>query len=202
MRALLVGIAALLLSACDSEETYQIAPIEAFTALSGIGTPSGLSPLPGGLSPVSVNVESVPADNSVQWLFTHDGDDIARIVAQVTPDGKTASTVTVKYVEGAAPGDKWRNEQARRLIRDQVQRLVVEAVDSTLERRPYNKALTNEVRRQVTTASMGSIFDDVSASMDEEIKRRKEREDSYKNRAPSNPHSATKPSTDLSKYNN
>ena len=202
MRALLVGLAALVLSACDSEETYQMAPIEAFTALSGIGTPSSLSPLPGGLSPVSVNVESVPGDNSVQWLFTHDGDDIARIVAQVRPDGDTASTVTVKYVEGTAPGDKWRNKQARGLIRDEVQRLVAEAVDSTLEKRPYNKALEKEVRRQVTTASMGSIFDDVIASRDEEIKRRKERDDADKNWASSNPHSATKPSTDLSKYNN
>jgi hypothetical protein len=202
MRLLFVGLAALLLSACDSEETYQMAPIEAFTALSGIGTPSGMSPLPGGLSPVSVNVESVPADNSVQWLFTHEGDDIARIVARVTPDGDTASTVTVKYVEGQAPGQKWRNDQARQLIRDQVQRLVVEAVDSTLEKRPYNEALRNEVRHQVTLASVGSIMSDVSASMDAEIRRRKEREDAYENSVPSNPHSATKPTTDLGKYNN
>ena len=201
MRALFLGLSALLLSACDSEETYQVAPIEAFTALSGIGTPTGMSPLPGGLSPVSINVETVPADSSVQWLFSHDGDDLARIVARVTPDGDTASTVTVKYVEGGAPGEKWRNDQARRLIRDQVQRLVVEAVDSTLERRPYDEALRNDVRHQVTIASMGSIMNDVSASMDEEIKRRKERDEASKNRALSNPHSATKPTTDLSKYN-
>ena len=80
MRKFLIVASALLVSACGGE-TYPVAPTEAFLTLSNIGNPPGTSTLPGGLSPVNVSFESVPADNSVQWKFTHEGDDIGRIVA-------------------------------------------------------------------------------------------------------------------------
>jgi hypothetical protein len=201
MRKLVVGIAALLLSACGGGETYQVAPVTAFTALSGIGTPSGMSPLPGGLSPVSVNFESVPADNTVQWLFTHEGDDIARIVARVTPDGDAASNVTVEYVQGQAPDENWRNAQARRLIQQQIHRLVVEAVDSTMESRPFNEELRADVRRSVAMNSIGSMMQDASTAMDEAVKKQKERRAAAENAGSTSPYAATKPATDLSKYN-
>ena len=196
MRKLIVGMAALLVSACGGE-TYPVAPTEAFMTLSSIGNPPLTSPLPGALSPVSVSFESIPADNSVQWLFRHEGDDIGRIIAQVTPDGDAASNVRVGYLDGSAPDDKWRNGQARRLIRDQIQRLMVEQVDSTFEKRPFNDGLKKDVNLQVTTASMGALMNDVSASMDQHIKAEKDR----KNQSSANSYTATKPATDLSKYN-
>ena len=196
MRKLMIGMAALLVSACGGE-TYPVAPTEAFLTLSNIGNPPGTSMLPGALSPVNVSFESVPADNSVQWKFTHDGDDIGRIFAVVTPDGDAASNIRVGYMDGSAPDDKWRNGQARRLIRDQVQRLFVEHVDATFEKRPFNDGLSKDVTLQVTSASMGALMNDVSASMDAHIKKEKE----AKNQSNANPYTATKPATDLSKYN-
>lgn len=199
MRKMMLGLAALLLTSCGGE-TYPIAPTAAFEALSGIGTPSGLDPLPGGLSPVSVNFEAVAADNAVQWLFSHDGDDIGRIVAQVTPEGDEASTVSVYYLEGKAPDENWRNGSARNLIENYIQRLVVEAVDSTLESRPMDEAIKMDVLMKVSTASMSSMMKDVSASMDEHIANEKAAEKEMEARAATNPYAATRPSTDLSKF--
>ena len=196
MRKFVICAAALLVSACGGE-TYQVPAAEAFQTLSNIGNPPLTSPMPGALSPVSVQMEQVPADNSVQWLFRHDGDDIGRIVATVTPDGDAASTIRLGYYDGSAPDDKWRNGQARRLIRDQMQRLFVEHVDSVFEKREFSQGLRQDVMMQVTTASMSAIMNDVSASMDEHIKKQKERANS----ASANPYTASKPSTDLSKYN-
>ena len=61
----------------------------------------------------------------------------------MTPDGDKASTVTVQYVAGTAPDENWRNSDARRLIENQVQRLVVEAVHSKFENRPFDDELKN-----------------------------------------------------------
>lgn len=199
-KTMMIGVAALLLGACGGE-VYPVAPTEAFTSLSGIGTPSSMDSLPGALGPVSVNFESVPADNSVQWLFSHDGDDIARIVARVTPDSDTSSSVTVQYVQGSAPDENWRNAQARRLIQGQVQRLVVEAVDSTLENRPFDEGLATDVRNQVTMASAGAMMKDASDAMDQAVARQKERHAASDAAAAANPYMASKPATDLSKFN-
>ena len=166
MRKMILGIAALLLSACGGT-TYQVPAGEAFSSLSSIGTTPGMSPLPGGLEPVNASFESVEGDNAVKWHFTHDGEDIGQIVAQVAPNGATASTVTVWYIEGSAPDDHWRNTEARRLIKGQIQRLVVEAVDSTLTSRPFDAELKKDVVMQVSMSSIGSMMNDVSKSMDE-----------------------------------
>ena len=196
MRKFVICMAALLVSACGGE-TYQVAPTEAFLTLSNIGNPPGTSTLPGGLSAMNVSFESVPADNSVVWKFTHDGDDVGRIVATVTPDGDTASNIRVGYMDGSAPDENWRNGQARRLIRDQLQRLFVEHVDATFEKREFSQSLKNDVVMQVTTASVGAVMNDISASMDAHVKAAKERQ----NQSSASPYAATKPSTDLSKYN-
>jgi hypothetical protein len=196
MRKFMICAAALFVGACGGE-TYQVPASEAFQTLSNIGNPPLTSPMPGALSPVSVQMESVPADNSVQWLFRHDGDDIGRIVATVTPDGDAASTIRLGYYDGSAPDDKWRNAQVRRLLRDQMQRLFVEQVDSTFEKREFNDGLKKDVNLQVTSASMGALMNDVSASMNDHIKKQNDRASS----ASANPYTATKPSTDLTKYN-
>lgn len=200
MRRLTIGLAALLLSACGGE-VYPIPATQAYLTLSGIGTPSGMSPLPGGLHPVTVRFESLPGDNMVQWKFSHNGDDLARIVAQVTAEGDTSSNVRVAYVKGDAPDDKWRNGQARGLIEREIQRLVVEAVDAKLEQRPVNDELRREVTRQVTMASIGAVMDDVSTSIDKAVKEQKKREAVRGSASAANPYNATKPSTDLSKFN-
>ena len=200
MRRLTIGLAALLLSACGGE-VYPVPVTQAYLSLSGIGTPLGMSPLPGGLSPVTVRFESLPGENMVQWKFSHEGDDLARIVARVTPDGDNSSNVTVSYVNGDAPDDKWRNGQARGLIEREIQRLVVEAVDAKLEQRPFNDELRKEVTRQVAMATISAMMGDASNAMDKAIKEQKEREAARGSASAANPYNATKPSTDLSKYN-
>ena len=164
MRKYLIGIAALLLSACGAK-TYPVAASEAYEGISSLGSDT-LEPLPGGLAPVDVSFESSPADNAVQWKFSHENDDIATIVAKIDPKGDNASDVTVYYAEGTAPSGNWRNSEARALIKGQIMRLVNDAVDARIMKRPIDKELQKEVAAQVTMSSIGSVMTDVSAEMD------------------------------------
>jgi ribosomal protein L12E/L44/L45/RPP1/RPP2 len=205
----ILGLVALLLVSCGGGgEVYPVPSTQAYLKLSSIGTPPAMDPLPGGLSPVSVTFEVLSGENSVQWLFTHEGDDIGRIVARVTPDGPASTHVTVTYVKGTAADGNWRNAQVRQLIETQVQKLVVEAVDSTLENRSFDDNLRKQVAMDVTTSSVGSMLNDISASADEVAAEEKERERQKEDAAsaspdvPINPDDASKPMTDLSKFNN
>jgi hypothetical protein len=205
----ILGLAALLLASCGGGgEVYPVSSKQAYLELSSIGTPSAMDPLPGGLSPVSVTFEAIPGENSVQWSFTHEGDDIGRIVATVTPDGTASSNVTVAYVNGTAPDGNWRNAQARQLIEKQVQKLVLEAVDSTLENRSFDDNLRKQVALDVATSSVGGMLSDISSSANEVAAAEKEREQeqesasSVSSDVTISPDDATKPTTDLSKFDN
>lgn len=204
MRKILIGVAALLLSACGAK-TYQVAASEAYESISSLGSDT-LEPLPGGLDPVDVSFESSPADNAVQWKFTHDNDDIATIVAKIDPKGDNASDVTVYYAEGTAPSGNWRNSEARALIKGQIIRLVNEAVDAKITKRPIDLELKKDVYAQVALSSIGSMMEDVGASMDKAAadfaKHDKEREVSRSNLAAREAASRVgKPMTDLSGSN-
>ena len=169
MRKTVIAIVALLLSACGAK-TYPVAAAEAYEGISSLGSDT-LEPLPGGLAPVDVSFESSPADNAVQWKFSHESDDIATIVAKIDPKGDNASDVTVYYAEGTAPSSNWRNSEARALIKGQIIRLVNDAVEARIMKRPIDKELKKDVIAQVTLSSIGSVMKDVSSSMDEAVKR-------------------------------
>lgn len=198
MRKFMICLAALLTSACGGE-VYPVAPLEAYQTLTGVGT-TNITPLPGALSEMNVEFEAVPADNAVQWIFSHKGDDIARFIAKVTPEGDTSSNVALHYVEGDAPDENWRNGQARTLIQAQIQRLVIEAIDSQMEKRPFSDDLRRQVVAQVSMSTVGAMFKDANASMDEAIKKRKEAEAESQNSRYISPNAATKPTTNLSTY--
>jgi hypothetical protein len=199
MRKMFVGVAALLLAGCGGE-TYPVDATQAFLTLSTVGT-SHLDPLPGGLSPVSVSFESNEADNKVQWLFSHEGDSLAKIVATVAPDGDSASTVAIEYIEGTAPDENWRNGKARQLIQTYVQQLVTEAVDAKMENREFDPAVRQTVEAAVVTASMGAVMNDVSSSMEEFAANHDKREREAKGRKRTNPANATKPSVTFGESN-
>ena len=209
MRRTIIGVAALLLASCGGGgEVYPVPSTQAYLQLSSIGTPPAMDPLPGGLSPVSVRFEAIPGENSVQWLFTHEGDDIGRIVARVTPNGPASTNVTVAYVNGTAPDGNWRNAQARQLIENQVQKLVVEAVDSTLENRRFDENLRRQVATDVSTSSVGAMLGDISSSADAVAAEEKEREQHQEDASSASPdvaispNDASKPMTDLNKFGN
>ena len=169
MPKFMIGIVALLLSACGAE-TYPVAASEAYEGISSLGSDT-LEPLPGGLAPVDVSFESSPADNAVQWKFSHENDDIATIVAKIDPKGDSASDVTVYYAEGTAPSGNWRNSEARALIKGQIMRLVNDAVDARILKRPIDQELRKDVIAQVSLSSIGSMMEDVGTSMDAAVKR-------------------------------
>jgi hypothetical protein len=201
MRKIMIGVVALLLSACGAK-TYPVAASEAYEGISSLGSGT-LEPLPGGLAPVDVSFESSPAENAVQWKFSHENDDIATIVAKIDPKGENASDVTVYYAEGTAPSGNWRNSEARALIKGQIMRLVDDAVEAKILKRPIDKELQKEVAMQVTMSSIGSVMTDVSAEMDKAsanfAKYDKERELSEKNAAARAAQASVgKPMTDLS----
>ena len=200
MRKIMIGIAALLLSACGAK-TYPVAASEAYEGISSLGSDT-LEPLPGGLSPVDVSFESSPADNAVQWKFSHENDDIATIVAKIDPKGDNSSDVTVYYAEGTAPSGNWRNSEARALIKGQIIRLVNDAVDAKIMKRPIDKELRKDVIAQVSLSSIGSMMEDASASMDKAVaefdKRDREREASRADSAARAAQASVgKPTTDL-----
>src|SRR4051794_41723810 len=160
MRFLLIGTAALLLAGCGGEK-YPMASSRAYSTLASVGTPAGLYPLPGVLSQVEVRFESMPAQNAVQWIFTHDGDDLGRIVATVAPSGNEASTVSIDYVDGTASDANWHNKEVRDQLKSSIRELVVEAVDSGLENRSFDMALHDRIETAVTAATIGSTMADV-----------------------------------------
>src|SRR4051794_29522091 len=166
MRTLLIAAAALLLTGCGGGgETYPVPADQASGALASVGTPPGLSPLPGVLSQVQVSFQPQPDQRAVQWLFSHDGEDIGRFVATAKPGGANATRVEVEYMDGAAPDGNWHNKQVREQLRSQIRELVTEAVDSALEHRPFNMALHDRIETSVTTATIGSTMMDVGNRM-------------------------------------
>jgi hypothetical protein len=208
MRRTILAVAAFLLASCGSGKVYPVPSAQAYSELSSIGTPAAMDPLPGGLSPVSVTFEAVPGENSVQWLFTHEGDDIGRIVAKAAPDGASSTNVRVDYFNGTAPDGNWRNAEARKLIENQVQKLVVEAVASTLENRSFDEDLRKQVALAVATSSIGGMLSDIRSSADEaaaaanELERDQADASSARPDVPINSDDASKPTTDLSKFGN
>ena len=203
MRVFLLGAAALALAGCTSGESYPVEVSEAYSTLTSLGYPDGVYPLPVGLTNVALQFEAVPAENAVRWPFrTGNGGDLATVTATVAPDGGEASTVSFAYAEGTAPDGKDRNKKVRRLIQAHVQPLIVEAVDAKFEKRPFNKSMRYTSDSMTATASVGDMMKDVDSSLDAHIAREKEREAEKEARVFVNPRNATKPTTDLSKFNN
>ena len=202
MRTLMIGVAAMALAACSPSETYPVSASDAYSTLTGLGYPAGVYPLPAGLMNVALQFEAVPADNAVRWQFSNgDGATLATVTATVAEDGESESTVTFSYADGPAP-DEGRNGKMRQMIKSYVQPLIVEAVDARFENRSFDKALRSNADAMTATASVGDMMKDVDASLEEHIAKEKEREVEREARALANPHNATKPTTDLSKYNN
>ncbi len=201
LKSLLIGAAALLLTACGGEK-YPIPAAEATSMLAGLGSSPAVSPMPAALQEVIVGFESLPGGNAVQWSFTKDGQDLGKIVATVEPSGEAASEVTVDYVDGAAP-DSGPNGKIRDQLRRGVQQLLIEAVDSTLDRRQFDMALRDQVDANITIAMLGSMMVAASDAMDKAAaKQEREQEESQGPGDPvPSPSSATAPATDLSKFN-
>ena len=203
MRGLLIGVAALALAGCTSSETYPVAATEAYSTLSGLGYPDGVYPLPVGLISVGMEFEAVPADNAVRWHFKNaEGGDLATVTATVAPDGEAASTVSIAYAEGTAPDGEDSNKKIRRLIQAHVQPLIVEAVDAKFENRPFDKDLRYTADSMTATATIGDMMKDVDSSMEAHIAEEKRQKAEKEARVYVDPREATKPTTDLSKFNN
>src|SRR6476619_2778624 len=105
-RIILLAATALSLTACGGE-TYAVPATEAYSTLTSVGTPIGVSPLPAGLSGVTMTFDSLPSDNLVRWRFSHDGEDLGAITATVSPSGDSKSNVKIAFVNGTAPDDHW-----------------------------------------------------------------------------------------------
>lgn len=159
--------------------------------------------MPAMLREVNVAFESLPGGRSVQWIFFLKGNELGKLVATVEPDGESASTLQLDYVEGAAPASRL-NSDVRSQLKGNVRQLLLESIDSTLERRPFNMALRGQIEANITSAMVGSAFQGVSDKLDAEIAAGKWNSDS----APAddspqpNPNDAVQPSTDLSRFNN
>lgn len=202
IRTFMLGAAALLLTACGGEE-YPVPASEAASLLAGLGNAPAVSPMPAALSDVVVNFESLPGGKAVQWSFTHNGDDLAKIVATVEPKGVSASIVTLDYVEGSAPDAKSNASKIRDQLRGGVRQLLLEAVDSTLDHRPFDMALRQQVDTNITVAMIGTMFQGASDGMDAAMARtdlHQQPSQSTTSSSIPSPQEASKPTTDLSQF--
>ncbi len=203
-RNLAIVSAALLLAACGGEK-YPVPAAEANSVLAGLGQSPAVAPMPAALSDVTAGFEPLPAGNGVQWTFTYKGEDLGRIVATAASDGATSSRVTVEYVDAATPSSDPIVDRYRGQIESGVRQLIVEAVDSALDRRPFDLALRDQVDAGITAAMVGTMFQEASRGMDEAMARH-DWSDSPSSAEPSidaqppDPRDATKPTTDLSKF--
>lgn len=203
MRLLMLGISAVALAACTPSETYPVPASEAYSKLTGLGYAKGLYPLPVGLMDVGMQFEALPADSSVRWHFRgKGGSDLATVTAIVQADGDASSTISFVYADGSAPDGENRNGKMRQMIKSHVQPLIVEAVDAKFENRAFDKNLRYTADSMTATASIGDMMKDVDSSLEAHIAKEKEREAERESRALVNPRNATKPTTDLSKFNN
>jgi hypothetical protein len=180
MRAWMVGFSVLMLAGCGGGESYPLPLDQVDSALAGIGSPSELDVLP------QVQVSFQPSsDHTVQWSFSHNGDELGRLVATASASGDKATKVSVDYVNGTSPDSEWHNGEMREQLKTSVRELVVEAVDSKLENRSFDQALYSRVQAKVIAGTMGSVAQDVSnrfrddpeadAKRDEQVRRLQEK---------------------------
>ena len=202
-RKIAIAAAALLLAACGGAEKYEIPVGEAASMLAGMAQTPAIAPMPAMLREVNVAFEALPGGRSVQWLFYLKGNELGKIVATVEPDGDSASMLNLDYVDGAAPESRL-NSDVRSQLRGNVRQLLLEAVDSSLERRPFNMALREQIEANITSAMVGSAFQGVSDKLDAEIAAGEWDSDAAPaDGAPQpDPKDAAKPTTDLSRFNN
>lgn len=204
----LVAAASLFLSACGGGGTkYPVPAAEATAMLAGLGTSPAVAPMPAALPDVEVVFESLPGGTSVQWAFTRQGEDLGKILATVAPDGDAASKVTIDYVDAVGPIATPVTTKYRDQIKGNVRQLVGEAVDSTLDRRPFDMALRKQVDDNITVAMIGPVFQDIGSKIREadakqaKLDRERAEEPDYIIE-PANPRGASAPTTDLRRFNN
>lgn len=202
-RMTILGAAALVLVGCGKGE-YPMPAAEATSMLASLGYSTDLATMPAALAKVQVSFESLPDGQSVQWSFRRGRDDLGRIVATVEPSGDAASKVKVDYVEGTDHGGGTAG-RIRKQLQVNLRPLFVEAVDSTLDRRPFDTAVRAKVDANLVEGLGPTMFSGVDASLDAEVAKRDRRDSERSNRASSrevpSPQSATQPTTDLSRFN-
>ena len=206
LRMTFLCAAALLLTSCGSEE-YPMPAAQATSMLSSLGYSPTLSTMPAALGSMQVGFETMPDGKSVQWSFRRGRDDLGHITATVEPKGDTASTVKVDYAEGEDHGGGSAG-RIRMQLKNNLKPLFVEAIDSTLDGRPFDEAVRSKVETALAEGLSPTMFSGVDASLDEEVARRREREpngpsrrfDGSRKSSPSQ--SPGQPTTDLSRFSN
>ena len=204
-----IGLA-LSLSACgETSETYQVGVSDAWSklassgyAVSSFGMPSGLLAMD-----VQASFESVPGDSAAYWTFTRKGKELGRLNVAVEGD-QSSSTVSYSYAKGDVSGE---DEKIEQVIRQVAQPLFVEAVDATIENRSSDQNMRKTADAESTKQLIGQAVEETYSAIN---KARKESEETWAARdaedaaraaddaAHSAQQSSSKPTTDLSKFNN
>lgn len=191
---------ALSLSACtESSETYAVGVDDAWPKLTSAGMGAVPFAVPSGLLGADVRVafEVIPTDRTAYWKFTRNGKELGRVNVAMEGD-QTSSTVSYSYAQAELADEDMKAEQ---MIRQFSQSLIVEAVDAKFENRDRDQDMKNLADAQTAMTMSGQMMRDASKAMDEAVEKSKAREKESEARAAMNPHNATKPTTDLSKFN-
>ena len=190
--------AALSLSACtESSETYAVPVTDAWSKLASAGMGAESFAVPSGLlgADVRARFETIPTDSTGYWKFTRNGKELGRVNVAVEGD-QESSTISYSYTAGEISEE---DEKAERMIRQYSQPLIVEAVDARFEDRERDSLMKSQADAHTAMAMSGQMMKDVHASMEEHIKKSKEREAASANAG--SRYDATRPATDLSKFN-
>lgn len=192
---------ALTLSACtETSESYAVGSSDAYSKLAGSGYSGGIYPLPAGLSAMKVNLafEATPTDQTAYWKFTRNGKELGRVNAVVEGDA-TSSKISYSYAKGEGASE---DEKMERLVRTYMPALISETIDAKIEDRAYDVQIKRNADAMTSSATIGSMMDDVSGSMNKYARESDERAATAKaDAAVSNArYNGAKPTTDLSKY--
>ncbi|WP_309603482.1 hypothetical protein [Sphingomonas sp.] len=169
-RLILLVATTISLSACGNEE-YPMPAAQAASSLASLGYSPLLATLPAALGKVQVSFESLPDGQSVQWSFRRGRDDLGKIIVSVEPSGEAASSVKVDYVEGEDHGGGTAG-RLRKQLQVNLRPLFVEAVDSTLDGRPFDEAVRAKVDAALTEGLGPTMFSGVDSSLEDEVARR------------------------------
>jgi hypothetical protein len=170
----LLGLAALALIAGRAQPAGSVYAVPIGEARQVLAK-TGLPPLVFGSNEPEVRVEA-EGPSRIVWILHQDGAEMMRFVAELSPDGETATRISLDLVGATqgrfgGTGERLRqNESIRHLYLVAME----ERIASALEHRPFNEAAILPATAAATAANIGRISQDIDRIAEADQRRERE----------------------------
>jgi hypothetical protein len=170
----LLGLAALALIAGRAQPAGSVYAVPIGEARQVLAK-TGLPPLVFGSNEPEVRVEA-EGPSRIVWILHQDGAEMMRFVAELSPDGETATRISLDLV-GAARG-RFGGTGERLAQNETIRHLYLVAMEeriaSELEHRPFNEAAILPATAAATAANIGRISQDIDRIAEADQRRERE----------------------------